>query len=364
MQQTDPLSLPLPPPFGVGDPFPMAHLPDHEGLERDLFGEVSGKPALVITLPPGLDGSLQALWLATLQTQAQPIREREGELFVIIGCRPEALPNVEFPPAKALVLADPNNRLALMPPGRVGLFLLDANQRVIGLASPDRPDQALPQAVERMGLWRRWRAGNPQASAPVLQIPDLLPPELCRRIIAAWQQQHHEGAVSAGGKQNFYDPSKKRNQEHIVSDRDLLRDITLLLVRRMGPELAKVYAYHLPYRFENFIVLGYEVERQDFFGLHRDRYRPEHARRFAMSLNLNDDYDGGTLRFPEYSDHHYRPPAGGACIFSCSLLHEALPVTRGRRLAMTTFILRAEDATAARKPDDAPLQPQKLATSR
>ncbi len=357
MQQHDP----LPPPFGVGDPFPMAHLPDRQGLLRDLFGEVSGRPALVITLPAGLDPQLLAHWIAALKAEAPRIRERDGELFVILGCAPEALPAADFSPARGLLLADPTGSIALMPPGRAGLFLLDANQRVIGLASPDLPEQALPQAVERMGLWRRWRAGDPQASAPVLQIPDLLPPELCRRIMGAWHQQHHEGAVSAGGKENFYDASKKRNQEHVVADRDLLRDITLLLVRRLGPELAKVYAYHLPYRFENFIVLGYEVERQDFFGLHRDRYRPEHPRRFAMSLNLNDDYEGGTLRFPEYSDQHYRPPAGGACIFSCSLLHEALPVTRGRRLAMTTFILSAEDASAARKPTDAALAPHELA---
>lgn len=360
MQQTE---VPQPP-FGVGDPFPMARLPDHKGLERDLFGEVGGRPALVVTLPPGMDETKRSLWLTALQAQAERIGACDGELFVIIGGPPQALPKVDFGAIRALVLADPSNQLALMPPGRVGLFLLAANQRVIGLASPAHPDQTLPQAVERMGLWRRWRANDPQASAPVLQIPDLLPPELCRNIIGAWQQEHHEGAVSAGGKENFYDPSKKRNQEHVVSDRGLLRDITLLLVRRLGAELSKVFAYHLPYRFENFIVLGYEVERQDFFGLHRDRYRPEHPRRFAMSLNLNDDYDGGTLRFPEYSDQHYRPPAGGAAVFSCSLLHEALPVTRGRRFTMTTFILSAEDPTAARKPEDAARQPQKLATSR
>ncbi len=352
---------PLPPPFGVGDPFPLVHLPDSKGLERDLFGEVSGKPALVVTFPAGATPDLLSLWISALKAQAPRIHEWDGEVFVIVGGPPAALPHVDLAPVRVLVLADPARRVNLMPPGRVGLFLLDANQRVIGLASPDHPDQALPQAVERMGLWRRWRLNDPQASAPALIIPDLLPASLCRRIMGAWQQEHHEGAVSAGGKQNFYDPSKKRNQEHVVSDRGLLSDITLLLVRRLGPELAKVFAYHLPYRFENFIVLGYEVERHDFFGMHRDRYRPEHPRRFAMSLNLNDDYDGGTLRFPEYSDRHYRPPAGGACIFSCSLLHEALPVTRGRRLAMTTFILTAEDASAARKPEDAPTQPQELA---
>ena len=31
------------------------------------------------------------------------------------------------------------------------------------------------------------------------------------------------------------------------------------------------------------------------------------------------------------------PPTGGAAVFSCSVLHEALPVTRGRRFVLTTF---------------------------
>ena len=40
-----------------------------------------------------------------------------------------------------------------------------------------------------------------------------------------------------------------------------------------------------------------------------------------MSVNLNDDYEGGAVRFPEFGGGLYRPPAGGALVFSCSLLH-------------------------------------------
>ena len=60
-------------------------------------------------------------------------------------------------------------------------------------------------------------------------------------------------------------------------------------------------------------------------------------RRFAMSLNLNDGYEGGELWFPEYGKHKYLPAAGSGVIFSCSLLHEALPVTKGQRWVMVTF---------------------------
>ena len=43
------------------------------------------------------------------------------------------------------------------------------------------------------------------------------------------------------------------------------------------------------------------------------------------------------MRFPEFGSRTYRPATGGAVIFSCSLLHEATPVTSGRRYAFLAF---------------------------
>ena len=64
-----------------------------------------------------------------------------------------------------------------------------------------------------------------------------------------------------------------------------------------------------------------------------------------MTINLNaGDYDGGDLRFPEYGPRTYRAPTGGAIVFSCSLLHEATPVTRGTRYAFLPFLY--DDAAA------------------
>ena len=61
-------------------------------------------------------------------------------------------------------------------------------------------------------------------------------------------------------------------------------------------------------------------------------------RRFACSLNLNDDYQGGYLRFPEFGPQVYRPAAGACVIFSCSLLHQATRVTEGKRYAFLPFL--------------------------
>ncbi|HUB25447.1 MAG TPA: 2OG-Fe(II) oxygenase, partial [Tepidisphaeraceae bacterium] len=59
---------------------------------------------------------------------------------------------------------------------------------------------------------------------------------------------------------------------------------------------------------------------------------------------LNDDYEGGYLRFPEYGPNLYRPTGGGACVFGCSLLHEATDVTAGRRFVLLTFLYGEKEA--------------------
>ena len=68
-------------------------------------------------------------------------------------------------------------------------------------------------------------------------------------------------------------------------------------------------------------------------------------RRFAVTINLNSrDYDGGEIWFPEFGPRMYKAPSGAAIVFSCSLLHEVPPVTRGRRYAFLPFLY---DASAA-----------------
>jgi predicted 2-oxoglutarate/Fe(II)-dependent dioxygenase YbiX len=67
-------------------------------------------------------------------------------------------------------------------------------------------------------------------------------------------------------------------------------------------------------------------------------------RRFALTLNLNSgDYEGGYLRLPEYGPQLYAPAAGGAVVFSCSLLHLATPVRKGRRFVVVGFLWGEEE---------------------
>ena len=118
----------------------------------------------------------------------------------------------------------------------------------------------------------------------------------------------------------------------------------LLAVERLGPAMARAFLWR-PSRIERYIVAHYGAEDGGFFARHRDNTTPATAhRRFAVTINLNDAFEGGELRFPEFGPRTYRPPLGGATVFNCSLLHEATPVTRGERYATLPFLYDEEGA--------------------
>ena len=53
---------------------------------------------------------------------------------------------------------------------------------------------------------------------------------------------------------------------------------------------------------------------------------------------MNQDYEGGYIKFPEFGANLYQPEVGEALIFSCSHLHEVTEVTKGRRFALLSFL--------------------------
>jgi predicted 2-oxoglutarate/Fe(II)-dependent dioxygenase YbiX len=96
---------------------------------------------------------------------------------------------------------------------------------------------------------------------------------------------------------------------------------------------------------ERYIVCCYAAEDGGHFRAHRDNTTKGTAhRRFAVSVNLNEDFDGGEVSFPEFGSRSFKPPRGGAVVFSCSLLHAVSRVTRGHRYAFLPFLY--DDAAA------------------
>lgn len=183
----------------------------------------------------------------------------------------------------------------------------------------------------------------PDGHAPVLVVPRVLEPALCRRLIDLYEA---DGGTESGfmreedGKTVMRrDPTHKRRSDYEIADPALRRILNQRIIGTLVPAIQRAFQFHVT-RVERWTIACYNAETGGYFRPHRDNTTKGTAhRRFACTINLNaEDYEGGNLRFPEFGRRAYRAPTGGAVIFSCSLLHEALPVTRGRRYAFLPFL--------------------------
>jgi len=127
---------------------------------------------------------------------------------------------------------------------------------------------------------------------------------------------------------------------------DLLHSVDRAIKRRVLPEIWKAFSFQVTRR-DSYKVSCYRASESGFFAQHRDNITPLVAhRRFALTLNLNDGFKGGGLCFPEYGPNYYRPAVGGAVVFSCALMHQALEVTDGDRFVLVNFFWGESDAAA------------------
>ena len=116
------------------------------------------------------------------------------------------------------------------------------------------------------------------------------------------------------------------------------------MLRRIYPEILKVYSFNAT-RMERYIIACYSAEDSAHFRAHRDNTTKGTAhRRFAVSINLNSEFEGGEVSFPEYGPRSFKPPPGGAVIFPCALLHAVSQVTSGSRYAFLPFLYDDEAA--------------------
>jgi len=190
-------------------------------------------------------------------------------------------------------------------------------------------------------------AGVP-LQAPVLYLPRVFEPDFCARLIALYDAQG--GALSGfmrevdGKTVGMHDRRHKVRRDVLITDADLMAEVQRRILRRIVPEIAKVHHFHVT-RMERYLVACYDAAEGGHFQAHRDNTTPGTAhRRFAVSVNLNDDFSGGDVSFPEYGPQGFRAPVGGAVVFSCSLLHKVSRVTAGRRYAFLPFLY--DDAAA------------------
>jgi peroxiredoxin/predicted 2-oxoglutarate/Fe(II)-dependent dioxygenase YbiX len=187
--------------------------------------------------------------------------------------------------------------------------------------------------------------------APVLYLPNVLEPALCRRLVDLYEKNGGEESGfmrEVDGKTvGILDRSHKSRSDWNIDDQDLIRALQARVHRRVVPEIEKVHQFKVT-RMERYIVGCYTAEDAGHFRPHRDNTTGGTAhRRFALSVNLNSAFEGGELCFPEYGPRRFKPPPGAAVVFSCSLLHTVSTVTAGRRYAFLPFLY--DDAAARQR---------------
>jgi predicted 2-oxoglutarate/Fe(II)-dependent dioxygenase YbiX/peroxiredoxin len=326
--------------LAAGDRFPNFLLPDQTGAVRSFLERAKGNPLIVIG--DGRDDTLRAL-AATLH---------DADRLALVGDEPEAAAGraealgIDFP-----LLADSKGKIRealrrMLGFGPQGSFvvLLDPNQRVIDARASTDGGELISWAAERLNAQPPMPSTQSVAmAAPVLIVPNVLTPENCQALIDRWERMGHvEGEVHSivqGVETSRVHRAMKSRQDHSIQDAAVQAELTAVVGRRIAPELDKAFGFQR-FRFDRFNITCYDAERGDYFRRHRDNQSPSTAdRRFALTLNLNTgEYQGGELLFPEYGPYRYDPPVGAAILFSCSLLHEALPVTRGRRFTLLNFL--------------------------
>jgi predicted 2-oxoglutarate/Fe(II)-dependent dioxygenase YbiX len=243
-------------------------------------------------------------------------------------------------------------------------IILDPMLRAIADIAWDNPQghasmvgnvlQGLPSVEESAGV---------PMFAPALIVPRVFSFGICDFLTQFYETQ---GAVDSGfqfdveGKTvTLSDWRLKRRSDVAVGVpevRELIRDH---IVRRLVGPIERYFQFKVT-RMDRYIVACYDSAVSAHFHRHRDNVNAgAQHRRFALSINLNKDFEGGDLMFPEFGRKTYRPSEGGALVFSCGALHQVTPVTKGKRYAFLAFMYGEEDV-AIREANNAKLHAGEL----
>jgi hypothetical protein len=174
--------------------------------------------------------------------------------------------------------------------------------------------------------------------APILVFPRLFEPEFCDKLVGLYEKGQSRNSGFMRNNVEIFDNAFKRRRDFFVEDHAareiILKRISVCVI----PEIRKLFFMQVT-RMERYLIGCYAADEEAHFRPHRDNGQPVTAhRRFALSVALNDDYDGGELIFPEYNQRPHKVGKGWCIVFPCAILHAVTRVTRGRRYVFLPFL--------------------------
>lgn len=335
-----------------GDIAPNFALPDEAGRRVELDADDVAGHFTILIFFGGSTAEIVRTHLRSFAEAAPAAAGYAAKLYAIGGETPAA--NAAVRAAWSLpfpLLADPGGRCRTAFVGTAGAgvttVVLAPNRHVCAVIGGE--DEQAVRAVAAVAplAARRKSAANGAPHPPVLIVPDVLSRADCQHLLTIFALQGHVWMDASHGAQMPSHDYKVRVPEygrrdridHFIVNRDTNDLIHSRFQARLFPEIKKAFQYDIT-RYEPYRIGCYEGERGGELHGHRDNTLPVVAhRRFAVSVNLNtEEFEGGELRFPEFSDGVYRPDTGAAIAFSCSMLHEAVHVTKGRRYVLLAFL--------------------------
>lgn len=338
--------------FSPGDPVPWFVAPTAE--RRDFHFNIAGGRYVVLTfLGSTEDGRLRAM-AAEMVACERAYNDVRASLF-IVTCDPADVKEgrlSERTPGARLFL-DYRRQLSMLYGAcdKTGVYrpfslVLDRTLRVLAVLTVGAPER---HAAEVLAVIDAQPASDDRSmagpGAPVLAVPNVFETEFCRELIALYEKGGGEDSgfmrtdPATGKTVSTIDHGFKRRSDCPIRDMALQETINAKIARRLVPEVRKVFQFSAT-RIERHLVACYDSRTGGYFRAHRDdTTRGTAHRRFAVTINLNaEEYEGGDLRFPEYDTRLYRATTGGAIVFSCTVLHEVWPITRGRRFCFLPFL--------------------------
>ncbi len=331
--------------WSVGRWAPDFVLPSQEGVPTRFYGKAGGVPAVLLFCAGTLS---ENQWdeVEVLLHQRTDKNSTALAHFVFTHESPEA--NLEIASSHKLectLFSDNQQEFFSLPEGEtssIQVVILASSMRILDVFLWESTNQTYEHVVEVLSSQPPITPVTIDTQAPVLLLPQVLEEAACHHLIDVWHQKgHHQTGVERsekGGRIELLDDAFKRRQDHIVTDPGLLRMLTTSIGHCVIPQLQKVFSFRAT-RFEGFKIVCYDASQQGYFRPHRDNLSPAtQHRKFALSLNLNEGYQGGQLRFAEYAPHLYQPGRGSAIIFSGAMLHEVLDVTEGQRFTLLSFL--------------------------
>jgi len=348
--------------IAVGDIFPAFEGPDVDGQMINLDSDaLAGRPRLVVLLSDA-ESSAAKTALVTLSAWADRLFSLDIRVFVIAPLEPHAAKawasglSLPFP-----VLSDPARAVSkrLVPSLNqtggpvIASILLRPNRHVMAILAGETPDHGDVACayVETLADERKHRVVS-GGVAPVLFVPDVFSSEDCQRLMTIFALEGHDYVEPGdGGKGRATDykmriPDYGRNDriDHWVINPETTKFIAERLFSRVAPVVRQTFHYPLT-KYERFRIGRYQAldSEPGIIGSahgHRDNTEKQVAhRRFACSVALNAEaHDGGGLVFPEHSGAECAPGTGEALVFSSSMLHQVMPVTRGTRFVLLSFL--------------------------